>query len=48
MTIKKVWFGFLAIAMAFGLIAAAACGSEQAASVVVEKEVIVEKESSKR
>ena len=47
MTIKKVWFGFLAIAMAFGLIAAAACGSEQAASVVVEKEVIVEKEVAK-
>ena len=44
MRIKKAWFGVLVLAMAFGLIAAAACGSEDATPVIIEKEVIVEKE----
>ena len=44
MRIKKLWFGFLVLAMAFGLIAAAACGDDEAAPVIIEKEVIVEKE----
>ena len=40
---KRIWLGFLVLAMAFGLIAAAACGDD-AAPQVIEKEVIVEKE----
>ena len=39
MRIKKAWLGVLVLAMAFGLIAAAACGDD-ATPVVVEKEVI--------
>ena len=44
MRIKKAWFVVLVLAMAFGLVAAAACGGEDATPVVIEKEVIVEKE----
>ena len=43
MQFKKIWLGFAILAMTFGLIAAAACGDD-AETVIVEKEVVVEKE----
>ena len=44
MRTKQAWFLVLVLALAFGLIAAAACSGEAAAPAVVEKEVIVERE----